>query len=135
MGQRVAKQSGGASQWEYLYDLGAEATTIFNSSGTWAYGELYAGGRHLATYSDGTTDFLHKDWLGNLRVTSNVSGGTSETCTELPFGDSRSCSGTDWTWFHFTGDEHDTESNTEHTLFRQLSPWAVLSWMNRSSVS
>jgi len=120
-GRRVAKQQAGLSQWEYLYDVAGEMTTVFDVNGGWAYGEIYAAGRHLATYSNSTTNFLHADWIGNLRATSNLAGGNSETCTEFPFGDTRSCSGTDWSWLHFMGDEHDSATNLEHTLFRQLS--------------
>ena len=45
----------------------------------------------------------------------------SETCTNLPFGDGQSCTGTNWGFNFFTDDPHDSESNLEHTWFRQLS--------------
>jgi hypothetical protein len=46
----------------------------------------------------------------------------SETCTGLPFADGLTCTPTNyWTYNGFTDDIHDSESNLEHTLFRQLS--------------
>jgi RHS repeat-associated protein len=107
---------------EFLYDLAGHAVTLFGAtSGIWNFGEIYAGGRHLATYSGSTTNFLHTDWLGTKRVMSNISGANSQTCTSLPFGDGSSCTGTEWGFNHFTDDVHDSESNLEHTWFRQLS--------------
>jgi len=116
-GQRVKTNAA-----EYLYDLSGRAITLFNpTSGVWNYGEIYAGGRHVATYSGATTNFLHSDWLGTKRVMSSISGANSQTCTSLPFDDGASCIGTEWGFNHFTDDLHDSESNLEHTWFRQLS--------------
>ncbi|HET9284165.1 MAG TPA: RHS repeat-associated core domain-containing protein [Candidatus Angelobacter sp.] len=116
-GQRVKTNAA-----EYLYDLSGRAITLFDpTSGVWNFGEIYAGGRHVATYSGSTTNFLHTDWLGTKRVMSSISGANSQTCTSLPFGDGASCTGTEWGFNHFTDDIHDSESNLEHTWFRQLS--------------
>jgi len=107
---------------EFLYDLSGRAITLFGATdGIWNYGEIYAGGRHLATYSGSTTNFLHSDWLGTKRVMSSISGTNSQSCTSLPFGDGSNCTGTEWNFNHFTDDIHDSESNLEHTWFRQLS--------------
>jgi len=107
--------------YEFLYDLEGNGVALLDAgNGGWAYGEIYAGGRHLATYSGGTTNFLHTDWLGTKRAMSSVSGAQSMTCTGLPFGESSSCA-TSWNFNSFTDDFHDSESNTEHTLYRQLS--------------
>jgi len=40
-----------APNYESVYDLNGRATTLFGLTGIWNYGEIYAGGRHLATYS------------------------------------------------------------------------------------
>ena len=37
----------------------------------------------------------------------------------LPFGDGQTCTGTDSSRLHFTGDERDAETGLDHTLFRQ----------------
>jgi RHS repeat-associated protein len=107
--------------YESVYDLAGRAVTLIDLSGVWAYGEIYVGGRHLATYSGATTNFLHSDWLGTKRMMSSISGASSETCTGFPFADGVSCTGTNWTFNGFADDIHDTESNLEHTMFRQLS--------------
>jgi RHS repeat-associated protein len=116
-GRRVKGLSG-----EVLYDLSGHAVAWLDAgTGGWNIGELYADARHVATYSGGTTNFLHTDWLGTRRIMTSVTGATSETCTALSFGDGNNCAGTDWTYNNFTDDPHDNESNTEHTWFRQLS--------------
>ena len=110
-----------APTYESVYDLNGRATTLFGLTGVWNFGEIYAGGRHLATYSGSTTNFLHTDWLGTRRVATNLTGAPTDTCTGLPFGDGINCIGTEWNFNRFTDDVHDSESNLEHTLFRQFS--------------
>jgi RHS repeat-associated protein len=95
--------------------------TQFGLNGVWNYGEIYSGGRHLATYSFGTTNFFHADWLGTKRAMTGVNGTVSETCSGFPFGDGVNCIGTNWSYNSFTDDVHDPETNLEHTLFRQYS--------------
>ena len=85
----------------------------------WTRGEVYAGGRHVATYSGGTggtTYFNHADWLGTERARSNVSGALCESITSLPFGDAMTTSGScgDPSPMHFTGKERDSESNLDN---------------------
>ncbi len=116
-GRRIKNNSS-----EFVYDLAGRAVALFGAtSGVWNYGEIYAGGRHVATYSNSTTTFLHTDWLGSKRVVSSLTGTTSQSCTSLPFGDGVSCTGTASTFNGFTDDIHDSESNLENTWFRQLS--------------
>jgi RHS repeat-associated protein len=95
-----------------------------NSSGGWNRGEVYAGGTHLATYNDGTTYFIHHDWLGTERVRSNVPGVACETITSLPFGDGMSTTGScsDISPMHFTGKQRDTETSLDNFDFRYNSP-------------
>jgi RHS repeat-associated protein len=116
MGQRVSGQNG-----QYLYDAGGQMITQLSSSGGWNFGEIYAAGRHIATYSGGTTNFMHGDWLGTKRVMTALNGTVSETCTGFMFGDGVNCTGTNWSFNGFTDDIHDPETNLEHTLFRQYS--------------
>jgi RHS repeat-associated protein len=106
---------------EYVYDLGGNAVTQLNLSGGLMYGEIYAVGRHLGTYSNGTTNFYHGDWLGTKRVVTGVNGAVSQTCTGFIFADGMNCSGTNSTLSSFTDDIHDPETNLEHTLFRQYN--------------
>jgi RHS repeat-associated protein len=111
----------GASN-EVLYDLdGHPVIWLDATNGNWAYGEIYAGNRHVATYSGATSNFLHTDWLGTKRVATSPTGVPSSTCTNLVFGDASNCTGINPNYENFTDDPHDSESNTEHTLFRQRS--------------
>jgi len=62
------------------------------------------------------------DLSGAVRARSAVPGAPDQDCSSLPFGDAQSCTGSLWGYAtQFTGDEHDSESNLENTLFRQLS--------------
>jgi RHS repeat-associated protein len=115
-GQRVRKTTASGSV-DYLYDLAGHSITELSSSGGWNRGEVYAGGKHLATYSggtNGTTYFNHVDWLGTERARTDKSGNSYETCTSLPFGDWLTCSGGDPSPMHFTGKERDSESNLDN---------------------
>jgi RHS repeat-associated protein len=107
-GRRASKNT-----FTYLYDLAGHQVAELNS-GSWDRGEVHAGGRHLATYSGGTTYFPHVDWLGTERVRTNTAGNIVETCISLPFGDGQSCTGSDSSPMHFTGKQRDTESNLDY---------------------
>jgi RHS repeat-associated protein len=115
-GRRVHGPNG-----EYLDDLAGRMVTQFGLNGVWNFGEIYAEGNHLATYSGATTNFFHSDWLGTKRVMTGVTGAVSETCTGFAFGDGVTCAGTNWSYNGFTDDVHDPETNLEYTLFRQYS--------------
>ena len=130
-GQRVRKtqviqgtcaQPAQSNAWDFLYDLSGHQVAMVDSHGVWNRGEVYVGGRHLATCNFGTTLFMHSDWLGTERVRTSVSGSTYQTCTSLPFGDWYSCSGTDASPMHFTGKEHASESNVDNFGARYYTP-------------
>ncbi len=55
-GKRVRKTTGGLSV-DYVYDLAGAAMTEMSATGGWNRGEVYAGGRHVATYASSTTYF------------------------------------------------------------------------------
>jgi RHS repeat-associated protein len=110
----------GKNTYTYLYDLAGHAVAELNG-GTWDRSEVYAAGRHLATYSGSTTYFPHVDWLGTERVRTNTAGNIVETCTSLPFGDGQSCTGTDVSPNHFTGKQRDTETNLDDFPARYYS--------------
>ncbi len=120
-GNRVSKTAGGVSV-DHLYDiLGDRVVAEVTPSGSWNRGEVYVGGRHLATYANGTTYFVHPDWLGTERVHSNVGGATYQTCTSLTFGDWQSCSASDAGPTHFAGYERDAEVGLDKTWARKYS--------------
>ena len=118
IGQRVRQMIGSSSR-DYVFDQAGRVITQMSPG--WARSELYASWLHVATYTNNTTYFDHRDWLGTKRALSNVSGSRVETCTSLPFGDAQVCTGTDWSPLHFTGQDWDSESSLTHFLFRQLS--------------
>jgi RHS repeat-associated protein len=96
-----------------------------NGSGTWTRGEVYAEGKHLATYgngSSGTTYFVQADWLGTERTRLLPSGDLFETCTSLPFGDGLNCNGSaDPSPNHLTGKQRDNETQLDYFGARYYS--------------
>jgi RHS repeat-associated protein len=123
-GNRIQKVST-AGTAQYLYDLAGHVITELNASGTWTRGEIYAGGRHLATYgngSSGTAYVIQADWLGTERTRVLPSGDLFETCVSLPFGDGLNCTGSaDPSPDHLTGKQRDTESNLDYFAARYYS--------------
>ena len=94
-------------------------------------GEVYAGGRHLATYGGGTsgmTYFIHADYLGTERARSNMIGPV-EACTSLPYGDALTCTGSDPSPMHFTVKQRDPESGLDDFPARYYSSIQGR-WMN-----
>ena len=122
-GRRVAKVQNGAVVKQFYYNAAGQEIAETNASGALQRAEIFAGGRHLATWSNNATYFNHADWLGTERARSNSSGLQCETITSLPFGDGEAptgnCSSPEPSPNHFTGLERDTESGLDHTKARQ----------------
>src|SRR5579871_1780478 len=55
-GRRARKTVGGVA-WDYLYDLAGHQLAEVGTGGAWDRQEVYAGGRHLATYVPAATNF------------------------------------------------------------------------------
>jgi RHS repeat-associated protein len=107
---------------EYLLGLNGEQVSVLDGSGNWKWTNVYAGGKQLATYDSAGTHFALTDWLGTKRVELNVTGASTvssgEQCLSLPYGDGLDCTGTDVNQLHYTGKQHDTESNNDYFLAR-----------------
>jgi RHS repeat-associated protein len=91
--------------------------------------------RHLATYDNvpAQTIFIHDDWQGTERVRSLYNGTSYETCTNLPFGDSQSCTvagrANDPSPLHYTGKMRDVETNLDYFGARYYSS-GMAHWMS-----
>jgi RHS repeat-associated protein len=120
-GQRIRKTTSAGGSVDFLYDLAGHEIVEVSSAGGWNRGEVYAGGKHLATYNNGTTYFIHADWLGSERARTTAAGATYETCTSLPFGDWLTCTSGDPSPMHFTGKERDSESGLDNFGARYYS--------------
>jgi len=120
-GHRIHRVYSGGSL-DYVFDREGRAISEVTSM-ILGRGEIYAGGRHVATYRDSTTYLNFSDWLGTERVRTNVAGTTCEIVTSLPFGDAQATSGTcgDVNPFHFTGKDRDIESNLDDFPARYYS--------------
>jgi RHS repeat-associated protein len=113
-GRRVQKTTPSNGTVQYAYDLAGHVVAELNSSGGWNRGEVFAGGRHVATYS-GATYFNITDWLGTERVRTDMYGNKCETITSQPFGDAQTTSGScgDPSPLHFTGKQRDPETGLD----------------------
>jgi RHS repeat-associated protein len=110
-----------SNSWDFLYDLSAHEIAMISGTGVWDRGEVYVGGRRVATYNNGTTYFIHTDQLGTDRVRTTISGSVYQACNNLPFGDNFSCPGSDATPMHFTGKNHLYESGLDDFGARYLA--------------
>lgn len=136
-GERVRKTSASGTV-DYLYDLAGHVISEVNAAGVWTREEIYAAGRHLATYSGGatgTTYFAHADSVGTERLRTNVAGTSYEACTSLPFGDWMQCTGSDPSPLHFNAKEHDAESGLDNFGARYYASlhgrWLTPDWSAR----
>jgi YD repeat-containing protein len=77
-GRRIQKTTSAGGTVNFLYDLAGHEIAQ-TSAGSWQRGEIYAGDRHVANYSSGTTYFIHADWLGTERARSTSAGASYET--------------------------------------------------------
>jgi RHS repeat-associated protein len=125
---RAGATVGGVS-WEYVFDASNHVSVMYKDSPRTVWrDELYAGDWHLATYVNGTTEFVHADWLGSVRLRTGPTGNIVNSYTNLPFGDclgqneGSPCNGLVGALAaHFTDQDRDTESGLDHFLFRQYS--------------
>lgn len=121
-GERVRKTTG-ATSVDFLYDLAGHEITEVSSTGAWNRGEVYAGGRHVATYYNSTTYSNHADWLGTERARTSMAAAVCETVVNTPFGDGQATSGTCGpSPMHFTGKQRDTETNLDNFRARYFTP-------------
>lgn len=132
-GRRVAKLSSGTITNEYLFDSSGAHQIELDGSGNVLHTNVFAGGKLLATYQGSQTYFHFSDWLGNRRAEINAQGQTTLTCSNYPFGDGLSCTGSmDPTEHHFTGKERDTETGLDFFGARYLSAamgrWVSPDW-------
>ena len=136
-GRRVVKTDS-TGTFYYLYDLvGRQVAEINSSNGTLIRAEIYAGTRHLATYTNGTTYFNMADWVGTERGRLNMSDNMVQTCQSWPYGDELTCQGGNYNTISpmfMTGKERDQESGLDYfgarydnsTYGRFMTPdWSV----------
>ncbi|MGH9473824.1 MAG: RHS repeat domain-containing protein [Terriglobales bacterium] len=132
-GHRVEKITP-AGTFYYLHDLSGRPITELSSTGGFNRGEVYASGRHMATYANNTTYFDYSDWLGTERMRATVAGYEQDQCTSLPYGADLNCTGgTDYSPMHFTGQVRDAATGLDHFPARNYtSAWGIWTTPDRS---
>jgi RHS repeat-associated protein len=124
-GQRVAKGTSSANTY-YIYGADGQVMAERDAHNNWIQTYFYFGGQPLGLYSGQNTDFLHRDHLGSTRLVTLSNASISDSMDYLPFGEQ--IAGASATTHKFTGDERDSETNLDHTDFRQYSS-ALGRWM------
>jgi RHS repeat-associated protein len=115
-----------SSTLEYVRDLQGRVVSEVLPSGGLNASYMYFGGQMVAEYSAGTTYFIHQDHLGSTRlVTAYPTPSIAECDDYYPYGEANAnvstCLSGTTTHYKFTADELDTETNLDHTWFRQNS--------------
>ena len=124
LGRRV-KRTVGSHSYEYIYDNdGHIGWELLNGSINRTY--IRSNGTLLAEYSQGTTYFIHQDHLGSTRLLTGYPSPTTLECDDYyPYGEANvnvnTYIATSDTTLKFTGDERDSETNLDHSWFRQNS--------------
>jgi RHS repeat-associated protein len=116
-GNRVQKTASGA--WiDFIPDVVGSTAAETNAQG-WHAGYIYLNGKLLAEYDNGTTYFVQHDHLGSARLITGPEGSGLQSWDYLPYGEL--LQGVFSTTHLFTGDERDSETDLDHTWFRQYS--------------
>lgn len=118
-GQRVKKETVGGGTTNYVFDATGHVVAETDANGGWNAGYVYLNGKLEAVYRDGTTYFVHGDHLGSTRLWTGVNRSVQRNLDYQPFGEALNRGQSND--FQFTGQEHDSESNTEHFLYREYS--------------
>src|SRR4029077_14285113 len=80
--------TGNAYSRDFLYDLDGQLISQVEGANVWDRGDVYAGGRLLATYVwDGNVYCNHPDALGSARLRMTIAGAEHEGCYYLPFAE------------------------------------------------
>jgi RHS repeat-associated protein len=117
-GNRFSKTTGTATA---LFTHSGGALIAETTSGT-ATDYIYLNGRPLAMLTGTTFTYLHDDNLGTPRVATNASQAVVWSASYLPFGETRTTTGTFTQPLRFPGQYADAESGFSHNGFRDYVP-------------
>jgi RHS repeat-associated protein len=109
-GRRVRKNTG-STFTEYYYGPNGSVQGEWNGS-SWPAEYVYAGGRLIAEYKGGTTEFIHPDHLGSTRLVTSVTGAVLDSLDYTAYG--VQTQGDTSTTHKFTGKERDSESGLDY---------------------
>jgi RHS repeat-associated protein len=113
----------GSSTTEFVFNVNGQRVSDWNgTSHAQLNGKFYWGSVPLAYY-DSATHFEHQDWEGTERMRTSATGSVEAKFTSLPWGDMQgTLQGADTDSYHYAGLDFDTESYTNHAMFRQHNP-------------
>jgi RHS repeat-associated protein len=120
-GQRVRKDAG-TTATEFIYFNGEVIAENNPATGTWT-DYIFAYGMRVAkdTSTNGSgAQYFHADQIGSTRLITDNTGTAIWQATYNPFGQELSPQNTGIR-FQYAGMEYDTESNLNHTDFRQYA--------------
>lgn len=84
---------------------------------------ISGGNVQIAMVKNGVTSYFQKDHLGSSTVTTDGTGGVVEETQYVPFGGTRSHSGSTLSNYKFTGQELDPETGLYNYNARLYDPW------------
>jgi RHS repeat-associated protein len=125
---RIASQTTSAGTSEWVYDLAGHVVAQSPAGSTTpSRVDFWEGGRHWA-YSPDRTNlyFIHTDWLGTEKATSNLGLTQGGGCFYLPFGDGATC--TSPSEEYFTDQMVDTADSLMISPAREYNPRLAI-WM------
>jgi RHS repeat-associated protein len=102
----------------YGLDEDGNEVTETGGDGQWIHSNIYAGGMMLATYDATGAHYHVTDWLGTRRVQTDYLGRVEGAWSNLPFGEMTLGVHPGATSEHFTGYQHDTESDNDYAQAR-----------------
>lgn len=110
---------------EYSYDAMGRRISAWQASSNFGIEARMYWGMSQIAFRNGPTYFDHQNYLGTERLRTDSVGAVATTEYSLAYGDSftqtTSVAGSDGDNEQYAGQEHDSESGTEHAQFRQYS--------------
>jgi RHS repeat-associated protein len=120
-GNRVEKSNGttGTLYWYLTPGVVAESDLAGNLQAEY----VFSNGQRVARkdFPANTVSYYLSNHLGTSSVIADASGNLKAESDFYPWGGELQLTNNDPNHYKFTGDEHDSESSLEHTMFRHLS--------------
>jgi RHS repeat-associated protein len=113
-GNRASKTIGGV-ETDYIFDVDRNVIAEANQA-TWQVTYARLDDQLLAEYENGTTYFIHQDYLSSARLLTDNNGNVYDSLDYLPFGEQ--IAGGTATTHKFTGYERDAESGLDNAQAR-----------------
>jgi RHS repeat-associated protein len=129
---RIVEVDSGSTKTEIWYTQLGKTAYMKGSTIQYAYGPAPGGGTALISGNLSVFTFMHKDWLGNARITSSINGHTVTVDQAFaPYGEVYDIFGSTLTkYVMFTGDTQDVIAGMYDTPDRELQGSQQGRWLS-----